>query len=141
MIPDHIIIHHSLTKDNQTVSWNAIRKYHVETNGWRDIGYHYGIELIGEHYETLVGRMQNEIGAHCKEDSMNNRSLAICVLGNFDLVEVPAVQFALLIRLVRSLQECFRIPKEFVKRHTDYAPYKSCPGSKFQWSRFINSIK
>ncbi len=40
MKPEHIIIHCSGTEDSETVSWSAIRRYHIYDNGWANIGYH-----------------------------------------------------------------------------------------------------
>jgi N-acetylmuramoyl-L-alanine amidase len=140
MIPSYIVIHHSLTKDGQTVSWGAIRKYHVETLGWNDIGYHFGIELINDHYEILVGRMMTEVGAHCKEQGMNNRSVGICVVGNFDVDILNTLQMEMLVKLVKSIKAVFAIPKANVKQHHEYASYKSCPGTQFPWDQFIGAL-
>lgn len=140
MKSEFIIIHHSLTGDSQTVSWQAIRKYHTETLGWNDIGYHFGIELINDHYEVLLGRMPTEDGAHCKEEGMNRRSLGICVVGNYDETDLPPIAFRLLVRLVSSLMTAYSIPKTNLKRHTDYAGYKSCPGRKFPWDSLVKSV-
>jgi hypothetical protein len=41
-----LIIHHSLSKDGQTVDWNAIRRYHIQEKGWDDIGYHGGLSVL-----------------------------------------------------------------------------------------------
>jgi len=141
MKPNSIIIHHSLTEDGRTVSWDAIRWYHVHTNGWTAIGYQLGIELIGNTYEILMGRMLDQVGAHCKEGGMNNCSIGICVVGNFDKAPVPSAQLDKLIELTRSLMRIFKIPVENVKRHSDYAPYKSCPGTQFQWGQFIGRLQ
>lgn len=140
MKPTHIVIHHSLTPDGSTASWNAIRWYHINTNGWSNIGYHLGVENISGYYEILLGRMLNETGAHCKEGGMNHTSLGICCVGNYDLMRVPDAMMDRLVELARSLMDTFHIPKENVKRHTDFASYKTCPGKMFQWSEFIGRI-
>ena len=71
MNPQYIVIHHSLTKDGTVVDWEAIRRYHKETNGWSDIGYHYGIERVGGGLSLQVGRPESQPGAHTKEMHMN----------------------------------------------------------------------
>lgn len=145
MIPTQIIVHHSLTKDGSTVSWQAIRKYHTETLGWNDIGYHGGLELIGDRYEILLGRMPTEPGAHCKEQGMNYRSLGVCVVGNFDnqpevdmLISMGGLN--LLVRYVRALCDVHHIAPSEVRRHHDFAPYKSCPGTLFPWNQLVAAI-
>src|SRR5687767_4288274 len=126
MKPSAIIIHHSLTRDSGTVSWGAIRKYHMETLGWNAIGYQLGIEKIGDQYEILMGRMLDEVGAHTK--GLNAKSIGICIVGNFDEEELPREALELLLTLCRSLMDIFGIPVENVKRHSDYAD-KTCPGT------------
>lgn len=137
MTPHKIILHHSLTTDSGTVSWNAIRKYHVETLGWKDIGYQFGIELVGNRYEVLVGRMMNEIGAHTV--GQNSNSIGICFVGNFDDTEVPVEQWALGVRLVRCLCQVFGIQSNEIHGHKEYA-VKSCPGKLFDVWRFRSDV-
>lgn len=140
MIPTHIILHHSLTKDSETVSWQAIRKYHVGELGWSDIGYHFGIELINERYEIICGRPMNAVGAHCYQEGMNRKSIGICMVGNFDEIEPNVKQMAALKNLLKALMEVAGIPKENIHMHREFAQYKSCPGTKFPFEALIASL-
>lgn len=140
MRPEYIIIHHSLTEDGKTVSWQAIRNYHVNTMKWLDISYHYGIELVNDHYEVLKGRMDTEVGAHCM--GFNDRSIGICVVGNFDHAAPNDRQLALLVKLVKSLMAIHGISRERVIGHWESFPLrnrpveKSCPGNAFSMFSF-----
>jgi N-acetylmuramoyl-L-alanine amidase len=127
----YIVIHHSLTKDGQVVDWNAIRKYHIESNGWIDIGYHYGIELAGKEYQIQIGRPEWAQGAHCKEAGMNNKSLGICVVGDYDLAPPPKEAMDLLVILVSDLCAKYHLSEQRIVTHNQYAPYKTCPGTQF----------
>ena len=138
MMPTFIIIHHSLTKDGATVSWTAIRKYHIETKGWAAIGYNAGIELVGDSYEILLGRMPDEPGAHTV--NMNSRSVGICVVGNYDVDELPLKALEKLVEVCRYFMRTYGIPVANVRRHSDYAQ-KSCPGGKFPWDRLIEALR
>ena len=133
----HIMLHHSLTKDGATVSWQAIRKYHKETMGWKDIGYHFGMELINDQHEILIGRNLDQEGAHCV--GMNQKAIGICFVGNFDEAPVPFDQWRKGIAFVATLCKIFDILPQFIVGHRDYAP-KSCPGKLFDLRIFRSDV-
>jgi N-acetylmuramoyl-L-alanine amidase len=142
MIPEKIIIHHSLTKDTGTVSWGAIRTYHTIELGWDDIGYHAGCELVvnGENswYEILMGRDWFTPGAHTKNH--NHDSLGFCFVGNWDEA-IPVDGYLLTgAKVVKMWMELFGISIDQVWRHHDFADYKSCPGTMFPWDWFKEMI-
>lgn len=125
------MLHHSLTADGRSVSWGAIRRYH-KSKKWRDIGYHYGVELVNEDYEVLLGRPEGWLGAACLEGKMNEQAFHVCCVGNFDLM-VPSEQMltVLVDRLLVPLVEKHKISPDAIVGHREYATYKSCPGKLF----------
>lgn len=140
MIPNYIILHHSLTKDTDTVSWGAIRNYHTLQLGWDDIGYHFGIENINGHVEILMGRVPDTPGAHCKQAGMNKKSIGICFVGNYDLAPPPKNVWEAGLKLVAYFCKRHGIPIENVIAHRDYATYKTCPGTMFDMGEFKNGL-
>jgi len=125
----YIMIHHSATRDGRTFSWEAIRRYHTRTLGWSDIGYHFGIERIGDSYEVLVGRPLTMQGAHAR--GMNTRAIGVCFVGNYDRDQVPDEMLRIAFdRLIGPLMLLLGIPSGNIIYHRDYAP-KTCPGKNF----------
>lgn len=146
---EFIVIHHSLTKDGQTVSWDAIRRYHMKELGFSDIGYHAGLEIIGNRYEKLLGRMMSHQGAHCKDAGMNQRGIGIVCVGNFDL-ELPSLELLTqLTEMVRWTMEIYKIPPSNVIGHWEAQAMaglaadqrKSCPGKLFNMDVFRARIR
>ena len=133
MLPrTHIMLHHSLTRDGKTVSWGAIRRHHVETRGLGAIGYHYGNELVGDHYEVLIGRSELDPAVACPEDEMNARALHVCCIGNFDDAPPPRAMLEVLVGLVilPAMVE-YGLPPERIIGHNDIDATRTCPGSQF----------
>ena len=143
MRPIKAIIHHSLTKDSETVSWGAIRKWHTgqhpdSPHKWNDIGYHYGIELVGDFYEVLVGRPVNIPGAHCQ--GWNNSSIGICFVGNYDLAPPPDAMMKRAVEVFSPIIANLQIPYEGIRPHSAYSG-KTCPGKMFPMLSFVEALK
>jgi hypothetical protein len=148
--PRFIIIHHSATADGRTFSWSAIRRYHTQTKGWNDIGYHVGVELVNDGYEVMLGRMLDQEGAHCKEMGMNTNGIGVCLVGNYDDILPSEGGLAKLREVVRWLMSTYDIPSRNVLGHREIGlragydwtknQYKSCPGELFSMEQFRESL-
>lgn len=136
--PKRIIVHHSLTKDSSTVSWGAIRRYHVETLGYSAIGYHAGVELARDDYEVFLGRMWDKMGSHCR--GYNIDSLGICFIGNYDLEKPPEKMLIAGGKLIALWMKLFNIPFEEIYTHHYLADYKTCPGAQFDMDELFANI-
>ena len=74
-----IIVHCTATPEGRNVSVDTIRKWHVEDNGWSDIGYHWVIALSGA---IEKGRDESKSGAHAKGHNAN--SIGVVYVGGCD---------------------------------------------------------
>ena len=72
---DKIIIHCSDSPEGRNDTAADIRRWH-KARGFRDIGYHYVIDLDGTVEE---GRPLAQAGAHCTDH--NSHSIGICYIG------------------------------------------------------------
>ena len=125
---DSIIIHCAATKASMDIGYKEIREWHVDQNGWDDVGYHFIIKRNGQ-YEK--GRPEGYSGAHAP--SHNSRSIGICLVGgmaddggpenNFTLE-----QFLTLKDLVNMIMDKYSDITE-VLGHCDVQENKpNCPG-------------
>ena len=71
-----IVVHCAATKPSMDIGASEIKKWHVDDNGWDDIGYHYIIKRGGL---IEVGRPEAFQGAHAP--AVNSKSIGICLVG------------------------------------------------------------
>jgi hypothetical protein len=139
MVPKRIIVHHSKTKDSETVSASAIRRYHVTTMGWSAIGYHFLVEMVGDHIEVFVGRPLHVAGAHTR--GQNRDSIGICFIGDYDEAVPSYDMLNTGADLIAGLCSVLGIPEEEIHSHNKFAGYKSCPGTKFPLDGLIELVR
>lgn len=77
----HLIVHHSAGVSSSSDWAGVVRSiwdFHVNVNGWDDIGYNYLVDPNGVLYE---GRGNNVRGAHFCGN--NGGTMGVCVMGDF----------------------------------------------------------
>lgn len=128
MLPERIVVHCSGTVDGPGVDTDAIRKYHTGHNGWDDIGYHLIIESVNGEVRILSGRPFQDEGAHTRG---HNRSIGVCVVGDFDSQAPDEEKVAALVRTIKALFFIFpHLGPDSVYYHNEFSS-KSCPGRHF----------
>lgn len=120
-----IILHCSATKTDQSFDIDNIRDWHVNGNGWSDVGYHFYIKLDGT---IQKGRPIERSGAHTK--GHNKDSIGLCFEGGYhpdgSLWSEPTIaQQKTFINWLKTIEPEFgRIP---IHGHREYSN-KDCPG-------------
>ena len=131
-----IIIHCTGTVPSEKTTVESIREYHVNHNGWKDIGYHYLIYLDGSIHQ---GRPIDVQGAHC--ENHNRNTIGICYVGGLDSNKKPkdtrtVAQVAALRQLVKSLKTVFPT----IKKVSGHYQYSSKPCPCFDVQKFVNDF-
>lgn len=120
-----LIVHCSATPEGRDVKTETIKDWHVNGNHWKDIGYHYVIELDGSIHK---GRDESVIGAHCS--GQNADSIGICYVGGVDKdCKTPKdtrteAKKQSLIKLLKELKQ--KYTGAVIYGHRDFAK-KECP--------------
>lgn len=98
--------------------WHRERGFKASSNGLY-CGYHYVIKFDGtiEH-----GRLESDIGAHCK--GHNYSSIGICLIGDGDY---PAKQMQSLFKLIEDIMNRYGLDVKHVFGHCEFNPTKTCP--------------
>jgi len=178
-----LILHHSAQKDSLTYNdWASIRKYHTSwrynyeiiTEGkgkellnsgkikgvekpWVDIGYHFGTEYLDvpstpqKEVVFMIGRALFLSGAHTK--GFNEDYLGWCIVGNFDVADIPREVLEHAIIGMKGVLRYFGIKvtpdtvmghwETFIKlgqartKQEAWTYHKTCPGRKvdMDWIR------
>ena len=126
---EYIVIHCAATKASMDIGLTEIRKWHVQDNGWRDVGYHYIIRRNGE---VELGRSNRDTGAHAA--GYNHKSVSVCMVGgmaedNSAENNFTAQQWTALLDLVKQLKVDY--PDADVIGHNEISE-KKCPSFDVQ---------
>lgn len=132
MTPKAIVVHCSASRWGDV---ETFRQWHRE-KGWSDIGYH-AVILNGRRtsmsaYERPLdgkiepGRADNVMGAHCKADGMNAKSLGVCLVGDptTDKTYPTKRQLDALVHYLATKCREHGIPASEITQHSDHEPAK-----------------
>jgi len=96
---------------------------------WADLGYHFVIDPSGGIWEGRNLRWQ---GAH-EGVGLNQGSIGICLLGNFDEGPAPAAQLGSLKTLLDAIRARWSLTAADIKTHREVRPEPTaCPGARLQ---------
>ncbi len=98
------IVHHtagsnSYSKGQSASIVRSIELYHVQGNGWNDIGYNFLVDKYGQVFEGRYGGITRPvIGAHAQ--GFNSGSVGVAVIGDYGSTSISPAARAALVSLI-----------------------------------------
>ena len=98
------IVHHTAGSNSYTAAQSpaivrAIMIYHVQGNGWNDIGYNFLVDKYGQVFEGRFGGVdKNVTGAHA--EGFNTGSVGVALLGTYSVTAPTAAAKNALVNLL-----------------------------------------
>lgn len=144
---NYIIVHHSAGTYGDIDFLQKVHRERQPRDPINAIPYHY---VIGNGNGLKPGEIASDWrqswnlwGAHVSANNLdhNLRGIGICLIGNFDNVRVPMVQYQSLVKLTKDLMLRYGIAKENVNGHGMISGESTkCPGKYFPMERFRRDI-
>ena len=135
----HIILHHSATPGGNAASFD---RYHRERRRMENgLAYHF---IVGNGTDSPDGRIEvgsrwtrQLNGGHVRSLALNDNSIGICLVGDFERTRPTEKQMAASLELVGYLQRTLLSGKPKVLVHRELkGEHTLCPGRNFPTGRF-----
>ncbi len=122
-----IVLHCSASSNPKHDDIEVIRDWHINGNGWNDVGYHF---FIKRNSQLQLGRDLEIIGAHAK--GYNKNSVGVCLSG---INHFTTGQIGRAVNLINVLLEVHELDKSCVVGHYELTDKKTCPNIDMDWFR------
>lgn len=152
----HLVLHNSAGQTYTNDYAAVVRSYylyHVNGNGWSDIGYNWLVDPNGVIYQGRAWKntyTENVIGAH--NSGYNSHTLGLCMIGNYEVYQPNTVSLDRMANLMAFLCDKFGLDplattyfstmgeyKPVITGHKHSGGGTSCPGvnliSRYSWFR------
>jgi len=130
----YLVVHHSATSKGTV---KGMDRYHSEVRHMENgLAYHFVVgngKGMGDG-ETVAGRRWNEqlAGGHLASEALNQVSLGICLVGNFESGVPTRRQLRSLAALINYLLARCRLDRSAVRTHQQInTVFTRCPGRRF----------
>ena len=140
MIPYYIFLHHSVSSRDRTRladvnAWHKARGFNMSQKGFY-VGYQWLIEGDGLTTQT---RNNFEEGAHTL-GGYNQKSIGICLTGNFMIEEPSLAQLNSLQPLLDKLKKDYNISDEKILYHGQVWPTDCCGKHLIKWLNLYRQV-
>ncbi len=136
------VVHHSAGVNGYSAAQvpallRSIQAYHMDANGWNDIGYNFAVDGYGRIWEARAGGIDRAIvGGHAQ--GFNTGSTGVVVLGNFESAGPTGASVNAVGGLLAWKFGVHRVdPRTAVTYRTSTGSPKFPPGSTVRMNRIV----